>query len=294
MSTTSCRSLACGAVWLMAALTCVPASAQVDFSGDWVPPLTHDNNEDTTYGYYSGVPFNNSARLQAEAWDESQLSSPEWQCKPHGSVYFMRAPLGRLHIQREFNPVTGQFMAWSLGAGGTTPSSRFMIYMDGRSEPSDLAPHTWFGFSKGTYEGSALKFTTTHLKEDTSRRLGVPSSDQAVLTQYWMRHGDLLTWIYIDTDPVYLTEPMVRSVDFRLNLNQDFAVNSGMLFGGCTVVEELDRPNGSVRHYLPGTNQFLHEYADKYNLPQEFMKGGASTMYPEAERAIIRRANGGK
>ena len=281
-------------VRLMAALTCASAFAQMDFSGDWVPPVTHDNKEDTTYGYYAGIPFNNSAKRQAESWDESQLSSPEWQCKPHGAVYFMRAPLGRLHIQREFNAVSGQFMGWSVGAGGTSPSNRLVIYMDGRSEPSDLAPHSWFGFSRGEYQGNMLKFTTTHLKQDTSRRLGVPSSDQAVLTQYWIRHGDLLTWIYIDTDPAYLTEPMVRSVDFRVSLTQNFAATGPAPLGGCTVVEELDRPNGSVRHYLPGTNKFVGEYAEKYNLPMELMQGGAATMYPELQRAIIRRANGGK
>ena len=35
-----------------------------------------------------------------------------------------------------------------------------------------------------------LKITTTHLKEDYYRRNGVPSSDLATLTQYWIRRGD--------------------------------------------------------------------------------------------------------
>ena len=279
-------------LFLLASMLLLGRSTRAqDFSGDWTAPVTLDNNEDVTYGNYSGMPLNNAARLRAESWNESILSLPEWQCKPHGGIYFMRGPGARLHIQPEFNPVTGQFMAWSLGAGGTSPSDRMMIYMDGRSELSDLAPHTWFGFSRGTLQGGMLKFTTTHLKEDTSRRLGVPSSSEAVLTQYWIRHGDILTWIYVDNDPVYLTEPMVRSMDFRLSTTQTYNAPPPAPLGGCTLVEESNRPRGSVPHYIPSENKFVEEYAKLHNLPLELTMGGAATMYPEYERQVIRQAN---
>ena len=279
-----------GVLLLVSLMFGLSARAQ-DFSGDWNPPLTLDNNEDAAYGNYTGIPLNNSARLRAESWNESILSLPDWQCKPHGAVYFLRAPQGRLHIQKEFNPITGQFIAFSMNAGGTTPSDRIVVYMDGRSELSDLAPHSWFGFSTGTIQRGMLKFTTTHLKEDTSRRLGVPSSNEAVLTQYWIRHGDFLVWIYIDNDPIYLTEPMVRSMDFRLNPNPALNQQGAAAPAGCTVVEEENRPAGSVPHFIPAENKFVEEYAKKYNLPLDFALGGAATMYPEYQRQLIRRAN---
>jgi hypothetical protein len=158
--------------------------------------------------------------------------------------------------------------------------------MDGRSRPSEFAAHTWGGFSTAEFLGDMLKITTTHLKEDYYRRNGVPSSDLATLTQYWVRHGDYLTWITIAYDPVYLTEPMIRSSEYRLALNQQIPPYP------CDVVEEVVRPKGDVPHYMPGANPFLGEFAKKYNLPTEVTMGGPDSMYPEAARKLIRAANG--
>ena len=38
-----------------------------------------------------------------------------------------------------------------------------------------------------------LTVTVTHLKEGYVRRNGLPRSDQATVTEHWMRHGDFLT-----------------------------------------------------------------------------------------------------
>jgi hypothetical protein len=62
--------------------------------------------------------------------------------------------------------------------------------MDGRPRPSEFAAHTSGGFSTAEFVGDMLKIATTHLKEDYYRRNGVPSSDLATLTQYWIRRGD--------------------------------------------------------------------------------------------------------
>ena len=98
--------------------------------------------------------------------------------------------------------------------------------MDGRPRPSEYAPHTWGGFSTAEWVGDMLKITTTNLKEDYYRRNGVPSSDEATLTQYWMRRGDILTWVTIAYDPLYLTEPMIRASEYRLVLGDaDSAVS---------------------------------------------------------------------
>jgi hypothetical protein len=44
---------------------------------------------------------------------------------------------------------------------------------------------------------------------------------------------------------------------------------------------EVDRPDGVIPSYLPGTNPFLGEWAAKHHLPLEAARGGAETMYPE-------------
>jgi hypothetical protein len=71
--------------------------------------------------------------------------------------------------------------------------------------------HSWQGFSTGEWEGDMLKVTTTHLKEGWLRRNGVPRSERATLVEYFIRHGEYLTLVTIVKDPVYLTEPFVRT-----------------------------------------------------------------------------------
>ena len=86
--------------------------------------------------------------------------------------------------------------------------------MDGRPHPGPNAPHTWMGFSTGRYDGDMLIVETTHLKKGWVRRNGVPMSDQAKMTEYMVRNGDVMTHIFVLVDPVYLTEPLVKSQEF--------------------------------------------------------------------------------
>ena len=62
----------------------------------------------------------------------------------------------------------------------------------------------------------------------------------------------------------------------------------------CTVVEEVDRPQGVVPSYLPSANPFLTEWGEKYKIPLEASQGGAATMYPELARKIDLAANKAK
>ena len=91
------------------------------------------------------------------------------------------------------------------------------IYMDGRPHPSPNAQHSWQGFSTGEWEGDMLKVTTTHLKEGWVRRNGVPRSDKATLVEYFIRNDDYLTLVTVVKDPVYLTEPFVRTSNWVLD-----------------------------------------------------------------------------
>jgi hypothetical protein len=270
---------------LAAALTAGPAAAQMEFSGEWAPVQDEDNTGNPYVGEFLGIPLSRAGSLRAQAWDASLYTLPEWQCRPHGAKYISRGP-SQVRIWKEVDAVSRQITAYHAEWLRSVDNPYFM---DGRRHPaSDLAPHTWGGFSTAVFEGELLKITTTHLKEDYYRRNGVPSSDQTTMTQYWIRRGDYLTWITIAYDPVYLTEPMIRSSEYRLALNQQIPPYP------CTAVEEVDRPQGVVPHHLPGTNQFLKEFGEKHNLPLEVTMGGAATMYPELARKIQRERNQSK
>src|SRR5438876_9990894 len=93
------------------------------------------------------------------------------------------------------------------------------------------------------------------------------------------------------TDPVYLTEPLVKTDDFIRNTHLD--VN---WIWPCEPVEEVvTRAKGAVPHYLPGTNAFLKEFRETVHVPETAQRGGAQTMYPELKTmrgAGVRTASG--
>jgi hypothetical protein len=120
-----------------------------------------------------------------------------------------------------------------------------------------------------------LTTTVTHLKEGFIRRNGVPRSDLGALTEHWIRHGDFLIMVTIVTDPVYLTEPFIRTIDYELDLHQHVPPYP------CDVVEEVDRAKGVVPHVLPGKNTGINKFAIRHHLPPEAARGGAETIYPE-------------
>ena len=250
-----------------------PAFAQVDFSGEWTPIRAEDHtpNPNVLPGDYVGLPINDAARMRADSWSASDWTLPEWQCRPHPAGYITRGP-SQLSITKTMDPVTRQVTSFNLE---WLRSVSHPVYMDGRPHPSKYAARSWGGFSTGEWVGDTLKITTTHVKESYIRRSGVFRSDKATLTQFLTRRGDILTWVVITRDPVYLTEPLIRSTEYRLALNQQVPPYP------CTVVAEVDRPRGVVPHWLPGQNSGLGDYAKHYKIPFEASRGGAEQMYPE-------------
>jgi hypothetical protein len=274
-----------GLVLLTMVVTPGRVLAQMEFSGEWAPVQDEDNTGNPYVGEFLGIPMSRSGSLRAQAWDASLYTLPEWQCRPHGAMYISRGP-SQVRIWKEVDPVSRQITAYHAEWLRSVDNP---YYLDGRPHPaSDLVPHTWGGFSTAVFEGELLKITTTHLKEDYYRRNGVPSSDEATLIQYWIRHGDYLTWVTIAYDPLYLSEPMIRASEYRWSPNQQIPPYP------CTPVEEVDRPQGVVPHYLPGANPFLKEFGEKYRLPADVTMGGAATMYPELARKIQRERNQSK
>jgi hypothetical protein len=258
------------------------AFAQVDLSGEWAPVREEDNTGNTELGDWVGIPMNDAARLRSAAWDASIQTLPEWQCRPHGSAYISRGP-SQLKISKEVDPVSRETTAWHLE---WLRSVDRPVYMDGRPHPSPNAPHTWAGFSTGEWVGDMLRIRVTHLKEEYLKRDGVWHSDQIELTQYLIRRGNYLTYVIVAYDPVYLSEPLIRSTEYQLALNQQIPPYP------CTVVNEVDRAKGVVPHYLPGTNSDIEWFARRYNIPMDVVNAGAANMYPDIRTRIPRSMGG--
>ena len=258
-----------------------PTSAQaiaaqgLDLSGEWAPRFHEDQPEripGPEIGDYLGLPINEAARLHGDSWDASLLTLPEHQCKPHPSDYSPRGP-ANLRIWKEVDTPTQQVKAWHTHISWQAPERT--IWMDGRPHPPDYGAHTWQGFSTGKWDGDMLTVTTTHLKLGWIRRNGIPRSDRAVVTEHFVRHGDVLTLISVINDPIYLVEPFIRTTNWALDPHQVIAPYP------CQTVVEVDRPQGVVPHHLPGTNTFLREFSSRNGVPYEASRGGAETMYPE-------------
>jgi hypothetical protein len=284
------RRAAAGVVVFAAiALGASDARAQTDLSGSWAPRY-HEDFEERIPGpeiaNFLGLPINEAARQWALSWDASRLTLPEHQCQVHNVAYIYRGPL-LVRIWEERDPQSQKLIA--IKNYISTYEQTRTIWMDGRPHPPDYAAHTWQGFSTGKWEGDMLTVTTSHIKQGWHRRNGLPSSDRMTLTEHFIRHGSYLTHISVATDPVYLTEPLVKSQNFVLNERQ--AAETAWLWP-CEIVDEIaGRPDGAVPHYLPGTNPFLHEFADKFRLPLEATMGGAVTMYPEFMLKLPRPAS---
>ena len=152
------------------------------------------------------------------------------------------------------------------------------IWLDGRPHPPAHAPHTWQGFSTGQWEGNRLTVTTTHLKLGFIQRNGVAHSDRATMREHFFRHGNYLSVATIVNDPVYLSEPFIRTSSWTYNLQQNHAPYP---CGPNEIVVEIPRLRGELPHHLPGTNRMLAEFAGRHGLPFEATRGGAETTYPE-------------
>jgi hypothetical protein len=260
---------------LFLALPGRPALAQEDPSGEWDNRFHEDEPEripGPEIGDYLGLPINDAARLRGDTWTATLLELPENQCRPHPSDYAWRGP-ALLRIWKEVDRSTQQVIAFRTHISWQAPEQT--IWMDGRPHPPDYAPHTWQGFSTGKWEGDILAVTTDHLKEGWIRRNGIPRSDNATVSTHIMRHGNYLTVAVVIYDPVYLSEPFIRTTDFVYAPQQHIDPYP------CEAVDEVDRPQGVVPSHLPGTNAFLNEFPANYGISPEASRGGAETMYPE-------------
>jgi hypothetical protein len=250
------------------------ARAQEDLAGEW-KSTENEFSGDPEIGEYEGLPINEAARRHGHTWSPSLWSVPEHQCIPHPSDY---APqFNHVRIWKDVDPVTQQVVAYHTNMSWMNTVRT--IWMDGRPHPPPQALHTWEGFSTGKWDGDVLTVTTTHLKTGYQRRNGTPRSTHATLIEHFIRMGDVLTWVSITEDPAYLTEPYIKSRDFRLDPGYQVTLYP------CSTDIEVVREEGKIPHYLT-QNPDQYEYADKHGMPHEAADGGAATAYPEYQERI--------
>jgi len=261
----------------------LPAFAQIDLSGSWAArnygdAVANRPGPGPLPVEYLGIPLNESARLRALSFSQSQLSMPDRVCLPYTPPYVMLGPFG-LKIWNETEPNNGTTIAWKVG--GWEDRAPLTIWMDGRPHPSKNAPHEIGGFTTGVWEDDVLTAYTTHIKAGFVRRNGVPISDQATMTLRFLRHGDLLTLSARIEDQAYLTEPLYLSRTFQTSAVAPIVSVGTPCISGNEGVQE-----GVVPHYLPGKNPFVEELPRRYHIPVDAALGGAETMYPEYRKKL--------
>ena len=237
-----------GALLLLAG---APAAAQTNLIGYWNPLFHEDVDEripGPSIGDYLGLPI--TRRRAAARRSLGRLAAVDARASMQAAsvdVRFSRRRRARIWEDRDED--TQQLVkihthiAWQ--------EQHREIWMDGRPHPPEYAQHTWQGFSTGSFEGDVLVVKTTHLKAGWMRRNGLPLSDRATMTDRFHRYGDLMTHVMIVEDPVYLTEPLVKTNGFLLQ------PAGTMTPYPCDPVDR-DRPRSGLRAALLARTESVH------------------------------------
>jgi hypothetical protein len=218
----------------------VPASAQappsaraiapVDLTGYWVSVVTEDwawRMVTPAKGDYASLPLNAEGTRVANQWNPADDGS----CKAYGAAAVMRMP-GRVQIAWE----NDNTLKIDTDAGRQTRRLRFNAaspapafrdtqgYSVARWEMANqVASSGADGGAANPRQGrptwASLKAVTTNMTAGWLRKNGVPYSDKAVMTEYFDHFSDGVDeWFTVTTivdDPIYLTQPLVISSNFK-------------------------------------------------------------------------------
>jgi hypothetical protein len=197
------------------------ASAPFDLTGYWVSQIVDEwrFRVSPQKGDIPYLPLNQAARQMANAWDPDKDQAEGKACKAYGAVGVMQRP-GRLHISWEDDNT----LKLEADAGAQTRTFHF------GSTPASKGEPAWQGYSTAQWlrpggrgalpGGGQLKVVTTNMLPGYIRKNGVPYGAGAVLTEYFNRLDGAQGDVYISVtamveDPTYLTQPFVRSYQFK-------------------------------------------------------------------------------
>jgi hypothetical protein len=266
-------------MWFLALLLALwsgRALAQVDFQGNW-RPLPRNQDGSGMIGDIAGIPVTDGDQARVASWSPENFDVTEWACRPHSWDYSLEGPLSAMRIWDEIDQGTQNIIA--IHGHINQEEQEVTIWMDGRPHPPENTLHTWSGFSTGEWDADVLVVTTTHLKETYIRRDGLMHSDRATVRTRWRRMGNYLEATSILYDPVYMTEPYIRSSMMWVN-----DPNMRMDPYPCEEATESPIARGAVPHFLPGKSPLPglnKDFTDRFGTPYEPRLGGAETMYPE-------------
>lgn len=257
--------------------TFTPPPAGIDLSGSWYDVAHQDSGLGTAAGMlvdYGGIPINETGRMYALAWSPNRQTTRQEQCAGYVPPYMYVAT--RFRFWEDRDPINQRLTA-VMSYGQTTEGTR-SIYVDGRPHPPSYAAHSFPGFSTGRFERGILRVDTTHLKRGYIRATGLIQSDQAELVEYFIRHGDRITYFSVAKDPVVLAEPMSKTAVMRR-----YIVSPDAWLYACDDGEQILSQNRDeqIPQFYWGEHPFLRGYSEKNAVPLLGALGGPETMTPE-------------
>ena len=202
-------------------------AAPTDLTGYWVSQIVDEWRFRVTpqKGDILYLPLNPEARRVALSWDPDKDASAGQQCRAYGAVGVMQRP-GRVRVTWADDTT----LRMDVDAGTQTRLLHF-------KPTGEKGAPSWQGYSVASWQLPArrgfgvpagnqaripgtLKVVTTNLLPGYIRKNGVPYSGNAVLTEYMnLLPGDKNDEYLIVTaeveDPMYLTQPFVRSYQFK-------------------------------------------------------------------------------
>jgi len=253
-------------------------SLGVDLSGYW---SQFGRQQDTGLGTaagdlgdFTGIPLSEAGRLHALSFSASQFATAQHICFGYVAPYVFVAP-GYFRIFEERDPYTQELVAIKIHPYADMPDRTF--WMDDRSHPPSYAPHTWTGFSTAKYAGNILSVYTTHIKQGLMRANGVEQSDQATLEEFFIRHGDRITYFSVVDDPVYLDAPWAKTSPAVQVANDPNSWTEP-----CDDAEVLlDQPDDRIPSYAWGEHPFLQEFTQRRGVPLLGALGGSAAISPD-------------
>jgi hypothetical protein len=213
--------------------------APVDLTGTWVSVVTEDwqwRMRTPPKGDTTSVPLNGEGSRVASTWDPSM----DGRCEAYGVGGLMRMP-GRLKISWQDDMTlkiesdAGQQtrllkFATAAAAANAPVSSPPARTLQGMSAAEWVRGGGGFdaflerGAGAGTPRWGELKVTTTNILPGWLRRNGVPYSQNAQITEYFIRftNKDAGDWFVVTTvidDPTYLAQQFVTSSNWKKEAN---------------------------------------------------------------------------
>jgi hypothetical protein len=204
------------------------STAPIDLTGYWVSLVTNEwrwRMLTPAKGDYATIPINPEGRRVADTWDPARDEASGNQCRSYGAAIIMQVP-GRFHVTWD----NDNALKMETDAGMQTRLFRF-----GATDGPATAP-TWQGISTAEWQiargrgreaqtqppttrSGTLKVVTKGMRAGYLRKNGVPYSEKAIVTEYFNRvsgpGGEYLNVLVVVDDPLYLTGPYTRSMQFR-------------------------------------------------------------------------------